>query len=117
MAAGDSLLRYWLGRRVAVVIDRPIGSRQSRHADIVSRVTYGYIPNTQAGGLGPVDACVLGVAVPVSSFIGAVITILTRRDDIEDALVVAPPGTALTRDEIREAVRFRERSFDSDIVM
>ncbi len=117
MKEHDSLLRYWLGRRVAVVIDRPLGSTHPRHPDIIYPVNYGYIPNTRAGDLDPIDAYVLGVDVPVSSFLGEVIAIVARRDDVEDKLVVAPPGSSLTINEIREEVRFQERYFDSEIVI
>jgi inorganic pyrophosphatase len=117
MPAGESLLRFWLGRRVAVMIDRPLGRRHPRHPDIVYPVNYGYIPNTRAGDLEPIDVYVLGVDVPVSSFIGEVVAIVVRRDDVEDKLVVAPPSVALSQDGIRDAVRFQEQYFDSYIVM
>jgi inorganic pyrophosphatase len=117
MNGHDSLLRYWLGRQVAVVIDRPLGSTHPRHPDIVYPINYGYIPNTRAGDLDPIDAYVLGVDVPVPSFLGEVIAIVVRRDDVEDKLVVAPPGSSFTVDAISEAVRFQEQFFDSEIVM
>lgn len=117
MAGRDSCLRHWLGRRVVVVIDRPLGSTHPRHPDIVYPINYGYIPNTQAGDLEPVDAYVLGVDVPVSSFLGEVIAIVVRRDDVEDKLVVAPAGTRFTIDAIGDAVRFQERFFESDIML
>ena len=116
MSAPDSLLRRWLGRKVAVVIDRPLGSAHPRHPDIVYPVNYGYIPNTRAGDLEPIDAYILGVDVPVPSFLGLVIAIVVRRDDVEDKLVVAPPGSWFTVDAIREAVRFQEQFFESEIV-
>jgi inorganic pyrophosphatase len=117
MAGDSSLLRFWLGRRVAVVIDRPLGSRHPRHRDIAYPINYGYIPNTEAGDLDPIDAYVLGVDVPVSSFIGEVVAVVVRRDDVEDKLVVAPAGARLGREEIAAAVRFQERFFDSEIVL
>lgn len=79
-------------------------------------VNYGYIPNTRAGELEPIDAHILGVDVPVPSFLGLVIAIVVRRDDVEDKLVVAPPGSWFTVDAIREAVRFQEQFFESEIV-
>lgn len=113
----DTLLRRWLGRRVAVVIDRPLGSAHPRHPDIIYPINYGYIPGTQAGDLEPIDVYVLGIDVPVSSIIGEVVAIIVRRDDIEDKLVVAPAGMRPTIDEIGDAVRFQEQFFDSEIVM
>lgn len=117
MGAPESTLRYWMGRQVAVVIDRPLGSAHPRHPDIIYPINYGYIPGTQAGDLQPIDVYVLGVDRPVSSCIGEVVAIVVRRDDVEDKLVVATAGTHPTRDEIRDAVRFQEQYFDSEIVM
>ena len=117
MTGHDALPRNWLSRRVAVVIDRPLGSTHPRHPDITYPINYGYIPNTLAGDLEPIDAYVLGVDVPVSSYFGEVIALVVRRDDVEDKLVVAPPGVRFTIDEIRDAVRFQEQFFDSEIVI
>lgn len=115
--ARDTLLRAWLGQRVAVVIDRPLGSAHPRHPDLIYPVNCGYIPGTQAGDEEPLDAYVLGVSVPVSSFLGEVIAIVVRHDDAEDKLVVVSAGARLTPDEIREAIAFQEQFFDSTIVM
>jgi inorganic pyrophosphatase len=115
--APDPLLRYWLGRQVAVVIDRPKGSAHPRHPDIVYPINYGYIPNTEANDREPIDAYVLGVTEPIPSFLGEVIAIVVRHDDVEGKLVVAPAGTCLTRDAIKAAVRFQERFFDSEVLL
>lgn len=117
MARQDSLLRFWLGRQVAVVIDRPLGSRHPRHPDRVYPVNYGYVPNTEAGDREALDAYLLGVTVPISSFIGEVIAIIVRINDVEDKLVVAPAGTHLARETIADAVRFQEQYFDTEILL
>lgn len=117
MGRTDSPLRFWIGRQVAVVIDRPLGSRHPRHPDIVYPVNYGYIPNTEAGDLEPLDAYVLGVEVPVWSFIGEVVAIVVRHDDVEGKLVVAPAGTRYSREEIERTIRFQEQYFDSEIIL
>jgi inorganic pyrophosphatase len=100
-----------------VVVDRPLDSRHPRHPDLTYPVNYGFIPNTRTGDLDPIDAYVLGIDVPVASFLGEVIAIVARRDVVEDTLVVAPAGTRLSTDEIADAVRFQERFFDGEIVM
>lgn len=100
-----------------MVIDRPLGSTHPRYPDSVYPLNYGCIAGTRAGDGDPVDAYVLGVDVPVDAFTGEVIAIVIRRDDVEDKLVVTPPGSRFAIDEIREAVRFQEQFFDSDIVM
>lgn len=113
----ETLLIAWLGQQVAVVVNRPLGSMHPNQPNTVYPVNYGYIPGTQAGDEEPVDVYILGVTVPVSSFLGEVIAIIVRLDDIEDKLVVVPAGTRLTADQIREAVAFQEQYFDSEIVM
>jgi inorganic pyrophosphatase len=117
MARFDSPLQFWLGQRVAVVIDRPLGSQHPRHPDIVYPVNYGYIPNTEAGDRQPLDAYVLGVDVPITSLIGEVIAIIVRHDDVEDKLVVCPAGMRLSPSDIRDAVRFQEQFFDTDLLL
>ena len=117
MSRQESLLRFWLGRQVTVVIDRPLGSCHPRHPDLVYPVNYGYVPNTEAGDREALDAYVLGVTVPISSFIGEVIAIIMRIDDIEDKLIVAPAGERISREEIADAVRFQEQYFDTEILV
>jgi inorganic pyrophosphatase len=115
--ATDPLLRYWLGRQVAVVIDRPLGSTHLEHPDLVYPINYGYIPHTEAGDREPLDVYVLGVDTAVASFLGEVVAIVVRHDDVEGKIVVAPAGVRLSRDAIATAVRFQERFFDSEVIL
>ena len=117
MTRQESLLRFWLGRQVAVVIDRPLGSRLPHHPGIVYPVNSGYVPNTEAGDRRALDVYVLGVTVPIMSFIGEVIAVVVRIDDIEDKLIVAPAGERISRKEITDAVRFQEQYFDTEILV
>ena len=43
--------------------------------------------------------------------------VLHRFDDCDDKLIVAPQGTVLTAEEIRRAVSFCEKYFDSMIFL
>ncbi len=45
---------------------------------------------------------------------GVVVAVITRRDDVEDKLVVAVGGT-WDVDAIASAVRFQEQGFDSQV--
>lgn len=85
----------YMGKRVAVVIDRLLGSRHPREKDIIYHVNYGYIPGAISGDGQPIDAYLLGVFVPVSEANAVVIGVALRADDVEDKLVVAPEGKAL----------------------
>ncbi len=113
----DTILRAWLGQQVAVVVDRPLGTAHPEHPDIVYPINYGYIPGTEAGDAQPVDVYILGVSVPVSSFLGEVIAIVVRRDDVEDKLGVVPAGVRMTAEEICRAVAVQEQYLGSEIVM
>ena len=113
----DRDLTAYLGQRVQVVIDRPLGTCHPRCPDLRYPINYGYLPGTISGDGAPVDAYVLGVAVPLTEFEGEVIALVVRADDVEDKLVVAPPGTAFSPEEIANAVAFQEQFFVSSIVL
>jgi inorganic pyrophosphatase len=113
----DRDLTPYLGQRVQVVIDRPLGTYHPRHTALRYPINYGYLPGTISGDGAPIDAYVLGVEVPVATFEGVVIAVVMRADDVEDKLVVAPPGTSFSRQEIAAAVAFQERFFTSRVVI
>src|SRR5436190_21300832 len=81
-------LTTYLGKRVRVTIDRPLGSRHPQHADIVYPVNYGYLPNTVSGDGMPIDAYLLGVDEPLAEAEGLVVAVIIRSDDTEDKSVV-----------------------------
>jgi predicted DNA-binding transcriptional regulator YafY len=110
-------LRPYLGKSVTVTVDRPLGSQHPSHNDIRYPVNYGYLVNTVSGDGAPIDAYVLDAEEPVSEIAGVVIALVLRADDIEDKLVVAPPGSRFSAAEILAAVDFQERFFDSRIVV
>ncbi len=70
-----------------------------------------------SGDGAPVDAYVLGVEAPITTFEGVVIALVVRANDVEDKLVAAPPGKIFSRDEIVAAVAFQEQFFTSSIIM
>lgn len=110
-------LTAYLERPVKVIVDRPQGSRHPRYPDLIYPVNYGYVPGTLSDDGEPVDAYVLGVNVPISEIDGVVIGVVLRRDDAEDKLVVAPEGRRYSAQEIRNAVAFQERYFESHVVV
>lgn len=109
-------VRPWLGQPVTVRIDRPLGSRHPRDAGMVYPVNYGYVPGVVGGDGAELDAYVLGVAEPVAEVSGVVIAVVLRSDDVEDKLVVAPPGFALDGAAVAAALAFQEQYFRSTIV-
>lgn len=108
-------LTVYLGERVHVVVDRPLGSLHPRQADLVYAVNYGEIPGTLSGDGMPIDAYLLGWDEPVSTADGVVIAVLQRANDAEDKLVVAREGTSWTDEQILQAVDFQEKYFQTTL--
>ena len=106
-----------MDKLVNVVMDRPLGSYHPEHKDMYYPVNYGYIPGIMAPDGEEQDAYVLGVDVPLIEFVGEVVAIIKRNDDIEDKWVVVPQGMDISKDEIEKQVHFQEQYFDSRIEM
>ena len=106
-----------IGNIVKVVVDRPLGSVHPKHKDIIYTVNYGYIPRVIAPDGEEQDAYILGVNEPVTEFVGKVIAVIHRLNDIEDKWVVAPEGKSFTKEEIANSVAFQEKFFDTEIMM
>ena len=110
-----ALARSYLGQRVSVWIDRPLGSTHPTHGFRYA-VNYGFVPGTIAVDGEGLDAYVLGVHEPLSAFAGRCIAVVHRLDDDDDKLVVVPDGVTLTDEEIRAQVAFQEQFFQIQIV-
>ncbi len=105
-----------LGKIITVKIDRPLGSQHPEHG-FRYPINYGYVPNHSAPDGDYLDAYVMGVDKPVQTFTGKCIALIHRTDDNDDKLVLAPPRTHFTADEILAAVKFQEQHFQSMLVM
>lgn len=106
-----------IGEIVKVTVDRPLGSHHPKHKDIYYPINYGYIAGIMALDGEEQDAYILGVKEPVEEFVGRIIAIIHRYDDVEEKWVVAPENTSFTKDEIMEQVKFQEQYFKSEIIM
>lgn len=106
-----------IGNTVKVVVDRPIGSRHPKYQELIYPINYGYVDGVMAPDGEEQDAYILGVDVPVKEFIGRVIAIIHREDDVEEKWVVAPENIVFTEKEIIEKIDFQERYFRSKIRM
>lgn len=113
----DSLLlaKTFLGKRVSVKMDRPLGSKHPKHG-FAYEANYGFVPGTKAPDGGELDAYVLGVGEPLETFEGDCIAIVHRENDDDDKLVVVPESVEMTDEEIMRAVAFQEKWFDSGVV-
>ena len=106
-----------IGKVVKVIVDRPLGSSHPEHRDLIYNVNYGYIPGFLAPDGEEQDAYVLGVDEPVSEFVGRVIAVIHRLNDVEDKWVVAPENKVFSKDEIADLVAFQEKFFDIEILL
>lgn len=106
-----------IGKIVKVIVDRPLGTYHPKHKNIYYPVNYGYIEGIIAPDGEEQDVYILGVNEPVKEFVGRIIAIIHRLDDIEEKWVVAPENTLFSEDEIREQVKFQEQYFKSEIIM
>ena len=106
--------KIYLGKKVKVEMDRPLGSKHPKHG-FVYPVNYGFIPNTISGDGEELDAYVLGEHKPLKEFEGVVVAIIHRTNDNDDKLVVMREGRNYTDEQIRALTEFQEQYFESVI--
>ena len=104
-----------IGKRVHVIIDRPIGSTHPKYKDIIYEVNYGYVPNIIGGDGEEQDAYILGIDEPLKEFDGMVIAIIRRSDDNETKWIVAPENTNFSDEEIIKKTDFQEKYFNATV--
>ena len=112
---GLSMQIQYLGKKVTVKIDRPIGSKHPNY-EMIYPTNYGYLPNTISGDGEELDAYVLGITEPIVEFTGECIAIIHRIHEDDDKLIVVQEGETYTDEEIRELTNFQEKYFESEIV-
>ena len=106
-----------LGKIVKVMVDRPLGSHHPNYENIIYRVNYGYIEGIIAPDGEEQDAYILGVDEAIDEYVGKVIAIVHRLNDIEDKWVVAPEDMYYTKEEIIKQIEFQEQFFKYEIIM
>lgn len=105
-----------IGKKVHVIVDRPLGSVHPKHVDLIYPVNYGYIEGIIAGDGECQDCYVLGENEPIKAFDGVVIGIIHRLNDVEDKWIVAKDGVLLSDQEILESIEFQERYFKIQLI-
>lgn len=106
--------RDFLGKKVHVVIDRPMGLKHPKW-DFIYPLNYGYILNTVSGDGEELDAYIIGVFEPIKEYYGKCIAAIHRLDD-DNKLIIAPEGKRYTKEQIEVLVEFQERFFEHIIV-
>ena len=104
-----------IGAIVKVTVDRPLGSVHPKYKDLRYPINYGYVAGVDAADGEAQDAYILGINEPLEEFVGQVIAVLHRFDDVEEKWVVAPRGVHFTAEEILRQVAFQEQYFKTVI--
>ena len=107
--------KYYLGKKVKVVMDRPMGSRHPEW-NFIYPINYGYVPNTISGDGEELDAYIVGIFEPVEEYEGKCIATIHRLYDDDDKLVIAPEEKIYTKQQIEALVEFQERFFEHEII-
>jgi inorganic pyrophosphatase len=110
-----AIAKEYLGKKVHIVIDRPLGSKHPKH-NFVYETNYGFVPNTKAPDGEELDAYLLGVKESVKEADGICIAVAHRNNDDDDKLIIVPEGIKISKDEIAKAISFQEKWFDTEIV-
>ena len=105
----------FLGKKVKVVMDRPMGSKHPKW-NFIYPINYGYVPNTISGDGEELDAYIVGIFEPVEEYEGKCIAAIHRLDDDDDKLVIAPEEKIYTKQQIEALVEFQERFFKHEII-
>ncbi len=102
-------------QKLKVKVDRPIGYKDD--FDNVYPLNYGHIPGKIGGDGEEQDVYILSNTIkgPIDEFIGKLIAIVHRNDDVEEKWVVTSEDEKYTKEQIREQIQFIEQWFDSDI--
>lgn len=106
-----SLAKDFLGKKVEVIIDRPMGSKHPKW-NFIYPINYGYIPNTLSGDGEELDAYVLGVFEPLEKYEGYCVATIHRINDDDDKLIIVPENKKYNKEQIQALVEFQEQYFE-----
>jgi inorganic pyrophosphatase len=109
------IAREFLGKKVSLVFDRPLGSKHPKHG-FVYEVNYGYVPGVMAADGEELDAYYLGTQESLEKVDGVVAAIIHRENDDDDKLIVISEGSEISDEEITRATNFQEKFFKSRII-
>ena len=93
------MLNIMIGKIVKVIVDSPLGTYHPKHSDLYYSVNYGYIPGILTPDGEEQDAYILGVDAPVNEFVGKVIAVIHRTNDVEDKWIVFPENASFSKKE------------------
>ena len=103
-------------REIKVIVDRKIGSHHLNYPDLIYEINYGYVPGVLSADFEEQDAYIIGIDEPVEEFVGDLVAIIQREDDIETKWVVVPKGMDISIEEIKNKTNFVEKYFKISII-
>ena len=106
-----------LGKKVEVIIDRPLGSKYQEHENSIYELNYGYIEGLYTIDGKEQEAYIIGENSSLLKFKGVVIAIVIRLKNLENKVVVAARGKKFSRQEILDAINFQEQFFEIELNM
>lgn len=115
MSGSLNIARTYLGKRVEIQIDRPLGSAHPRYG-FTYPINYGFVPGTTAPDGAELDAYFLGSNEPLETAAGVCVGIIHRLQDDDDKLVVVVEGVNLSEEEILDAVHSQEQWFEHILI-
>ncbi len=101
----------YLNKNVKVIIDRKMGSKDSKH-DFIYPVNYGFICNDEE----KIGCYVLGVFEALDEFEGKCIAIIHRLKENDDKLIIVPDNKNYSNKEIEALTEFQEKFFVHEII-
>lgn len=106
----------FVGKKILIEFDRPLGTKHPKHPDMVYPVNYGFVPGTLAGDGMEIDVYYLSSDQALKTIEGTCIGYVHRFDDNEDKLI-ATDGTKLSTEEIEKQLEFQEKWFKHEIIL
>lgn len=110
------LAKTFLGKKVKLKFDQPVGSSYAPHKIESYPINYGYVPGVLAPDGDDLDAYLLNVFKPLEEAEGICIAIIHRLEDDDDKLIVVPEGTELSDEEIIKQVSFQEHLYKGVVI-
>ncbi|QQE10428.1 inorganic pyrophosphatase [Planctomycetota bacterium] len=107
--------KKFIGRRVKVLVDRPLGSTDPTFG-YTYPVNCGHVLEESDCSSSNLDVYVLGLCDPINAFEGDCIAVIHSEDATQNKLVIVPAGAMLSDEAIIEGVQFKERHNQPQVV-